>query len=766
MHTSPLTPTPTPNQAEFLHRMLLRGTNHSDDDGLLLQIRALQLPRGLVAAGLTVGMGRAAERERAANRNFGLRSTSARLDPHRSARSEADKHAAAAAVLAADPLDDNGESRRQARAAEQRANETRRQNHAVSQVRRAEAQVRRAEVQEVMNLQRVRERDAREAEPEGPGAARLAGARSCDPSRLGVEEYGGGIGGGGRGEGGGGKSSGGGGGEGAATPPLIYDADETMAAARTNQLLWRWRSPLVVVTSGRGLQRRRSLQRLKKDERLQGARARVQQRRLAEVVLSTEEKAQLTEALDEGEQAVAELQQGGSPADASRIMSLQQKVALGTSAKQRLTGDAHASLTGGKALRPIDSERLFSDALMLPRLVERELPSELQWRATRRGIGLLARWSTGGPAAQASGVADAMTQAVHMPDLHWRGLLGKRTREAAGLPGKLSEYEGQLRKQQRETELSKWQHGRCEARVGGEHTCTICQELIEGDAGALGCAEGVAGATDCAGRFCAACLPVIGARIAAGDLRSCPNCRSFEPSMGQAGAGASLRLCRNFVASSTENAFESIELPPPPPPRDESAGEARRLQGEDDAQMAARLQQEEQAVWLRELREERRRQLEERDARDARETAQEQEQLRAQRASAPAARAARGTEGGSSTAAERLQREAEASALGGGAAGGGASSSLSSPDATSAAPQSPATPPPTTTTPNAATLVAAPQHDAATHLLTTTSEGTTFGGADTEDAALDSDVQPDAGNPSPNHTPAPLPLNPIPYPKP
>ena len=74
-------------------------------------------------------------------------------------------------------------------------------------------------------------------------------------------------------------------------------------------------------------------------------------------------------ALEEGEQAVAELQQGGSPADASRIMSLQQKVELGTFAKQRLAGDAHASLTGGKALRTLDFERLFSDAPMLPLLV-------------------------------------------------------------------------------------------------------------------------------------------------------------------------------------------------------------------------------------------------------------------------------------------------------------------------------------------------------------------------------------------------------------
>ena len=652
--------------------------------------------------------------------------------------------AAAAAVLAADPLDDNG--------------------------------VPRSQMQEEMGLQRVRGRDAREAELEAPGATRLAGAGdSCDPSSLSVEEYGGGSeGGGGEGGeggegGGGGEVEGGEGGEGegggdggeSAATPLTDAADQTMVEA------------LRLRVTARTIRRRRW---------------RLQHQRLAEVPgqITTVERAQLTEALEEGEQAVAELQQGGSPADASRIMSLQQKVALGTFAKQRLAGDAHASLTGGKALRTLDFERLFSDAPMLPLLVGRELPAELQWRATKRGIGCLVRWRRDGPAAQASRVADAMTRAAHMPDPPWRSLLGKRTREAAGLPGKLSEYEWQLRTWEPKAELSEWQHERCEARrreleeceahvegdastaaeaegAGDEGECTICKEPIEGDAGALGCAERVEGKTSCAGRFCAACLPETQKQIVAGNLRSCPNCRSVEPSMGQAGAGASLRLCRNFVASSTENAFESIALPPPPPPRDESAGEAQRLQGEDDAQMAARLQQEEQAAWVRGRRH---RQLEESDARTARETAQEQARLLAQRSSAAAQRDARGAEGGTSTAAVRLQREADASALGGGAAGGGASSSPSSPDATSAAPQSTATPPHATTTPNAATPAAAPQHDAATHLLTTTSEGTTFGGADRDDAALDADVQPGAGNPSPNHTPATLPINPIPYPKP
>ena len=49
----------TSNQAEFLHRMLQRDTSCGDNDGLLPQIRALQLPE-LVAAGLTAGTGRAA----------------------------------------------------------------------------------------------------------------------------------------------------------------------------------------------------------------------------------------------------------------------------------------------------------------------------------------------------------------------------------------------------------------------------------------------------------------------------------------------------------------------------------------------------------------------------------------------------------------------------------------------------------------------------------------------------------------------------------
>ena len=410
-------------------------------------------------------------------------------------------------------------------------------------------------------------------------------------------------------------------------------------------------------------------------------------------MLSTEEKAQLTEALDEGEQTVAELQQGGSPADASRIMSLRQKVALGTFAKQRLTGDAHASLTGGKPLRAFDSERLFSDAPPLPQLAEhseRVIPERVTTRPAFVGL-----WRRDGPAAHASRVADAMTRAAHMHTHPWRGLLGKRTREAAELPGKLAEYEGRLSKWQREARRSEEAHieggAAAEAEgVGDEGECTICKEPIEGDAGALGCAEGVAGATGCAGRFCATCLPEIRARILAGKLPSCPSCRRSEPPMGQAGAVASLRLCRNFVASSTENAFESIAVMPPP--RDESAGEG-------DAQMATRLQQVEHAAWVRGRRH---RQLEESDARDARETVQLQAQLQAQRASADAQREARGAEGGSSTAAERQRREADASALGGGAAGGGASSSPSSPDAASAAPQSAATPPPVTAAPDGA----------------------------------------------------------------
>ena len=301
----------------------------------------------------------------------------------------------------------------------------------------------------------------------------------------------------------------------------------------------------------------------------------------------------------------------------------------------------------------------------------------------------------------------------------WRGLLGKRTREAAELPGKLSEYEA---------ELSKWQHERREARrreleeahieggaaaaeaegVGDEGTCTICLESIEGAMGALGCAEGVAGAAGCAGRFCAACLPKIQAGIAAGELRSCPSCRLAEPPTGPGGAGASLRLCRDFDASRTDNAFESIALPLLSPPRDEGAGE-------DDAQMAARLQEEELA-WLREQREARRRELEESDARNARETVQLQEQLRAQRSSAAAQRDARGAEGGSSTAAARLQHGVE-SARTGGAAGGGASSA----------------------TPGSAAI----------------------GGDDMGDDALDSHALPEAGslNPSPIHAASSLHLS-------
>jgi hypothetical protein len=296
-----------------------------------------------------------------------------------------------------------------------------------------------------------------------------------------------------------------------------------------------------------------------------------------------------------------------------------------------------------------------------------------------------------------------------------------------------------LCKQQREAKLSKWQQEQCEARVGGEHTCTICQELIEGDAGALGCAEGVAGAAGCAGRFCSTCLPMIQARIVAGKQRTCPSCRWVEPPTGPGGAEESLRLCRDFYASRTDNAFESIALPPPP--RDESARE-------DDAQMAARLQEEE-AAWLREQREARRHRLEESDARSGHGWEQERAQGLAQRSGAAAARAARGAEGGSSTAAVRLQREAEGARTGG-AAGGGGSSSLSSRDATSTALQSVATPPPTTTTPNATTPAAAPQHDAVP------AESAAIGGAD--DAAIDSDVQP-AGSlnlsPSPNHYSSP-----------
>ena len=325
---------------------------------------------------------------------------------------------------------------------------------------------RHAVAQEGRAAERARERDAREAEPEEPGAARLA--EPCDPSSLGVEEYGGDV-----------SSaratptdfappaapapaqS-----PGASTPPTDA-ADEAMAkAARTTQRLWRWRPPLAVVTSGQGFQQRLSLQRLKKHERLLGARARLQQQRLAEVQISPEWRAQLTEALDEGEQAVVELQQAGRPAGASRMMALQQKVALGTIAKQGLTGDAHASLTGGKPLRLLGSEdhsvmRLLDaggsrPTTLVGREVRPKLPPELQRRATRRGIGALVPWRRDGPAAQASSVADAMTRAVRMPDHTWRGLQGKRTREAAGLSGKLSEYEGGLRS---------WERERCEAQA-------------------------------------------------------------------------------------------------------------------------------------------------------------------------------------------------------------------------------------------------------------------------------------------------------------
>ena len=302
-----------------------------------------------------------------------------------------------------------------------------------------------------------------------------------------------------------------------------------------------------------------------------------------------------------------------------------------------------------------------------------------------------------------------------MPDLSWRGSLGKRTREAAGLPGKLVEYERQLSEWQREAELSKWLHERSEARrpeleeahieggaaaaaeadgAGDEHTCLLCQGPIEGAMGALGCAEGEAGATRCAGRFCAECLSVIQAGIAAGKLRSCPNCRKVETPTGPGGAGASLRLFRNFDLSRTDNAFDLIVLPPPPP-RDESAAA-------DDAQMAARLQEGGEAAWVsRAGAEARRRRLEESDVRTERGWEQERSQGAAQqRLSTAAARASRGAEGGSSTAAARLQREVEARARTVGAAGGGASGSLSSLDATSAVQQSAATPLPITAAPD------------------------------------------------------------------
>ena len=152
-------------------------------------------------------------------------------------------HAAAAAVLAADPPDENGVPRSQAqakRAADQRWGRTQQQRYV------AEGERRVAE-QEQMGLQRVWERDAREAEPEAPGAARLAGAESsCDPLSLGVEQYGGGIGGGrggvggegggGRGEGGGGKSSGGGGcgGDGGGGEGGGGDADSALCHTTTS----------------------------------------------------------------------------------------------------------------------------------------------------------------------------------------------------------------------------------------------------------------------------------------------------------------------------------------------------------------------------------------------------------------------------------------------------------------------------------------------------------------------------------------------------
>ena len=192
------------------------------------------------------------------------------------------------------------------------------------------------------------------------------------------------------------------------------------------------------------------------------------------------------------------------------------------------------------------------------------------------GIGARVRWRSDGPAAEAGRVADAMTRAAHMPDPSWHGSLGKRTWEAAELPW-LDECE-------RVAELSKW---RREVRrreleeARDEGMCTFCLEPIEGAMGAFGCAKkGVDGATGCAGRFCTACLPEIQAGIAAGELRSCPSCRRSEPPTGPGGAGASLLLCRDFGASRTDNAFESISLPLLSPPRDEGAGEG-------DATMAA-----------------------------------------------------------------------------------------------------------------------------------------------------------------------------------
>ena len=75
-----------------------------------------------------------------------------------------------------------------------------------------------------------------------------------------------------------------------------------------------------------------------------------------------------------------------------------------------------------------------------------------------------------------------------MPDLPWRSLLGKRTREAAGLPGKLSDYEGQLCKQQREAELSEWQHKRCEAR---RRELEECEAHVDPITAGLKCLAGV-----------------------------------------------------------------------------------------------------------------------------------------------------------------------------------------------------------------------------------------------------------------------------------
>ena len=385
------TPNPHPNQAEFLNLVLLRGTSFGEDDGLLLQIRELQRPqpRG---------------------------------------------HTAAAAVLAADPLNSNGVSRRQALAqcaAAQRWGQAQHQRHAV--------------VQDTRAAERVRERDAREAELEEPGAVLLAATGSpCDLSSLGVEEDGGGV-----------SSA-------RATPT----ASATPAPAQAPDAL-------TPPTDATDVTRAKAAQTIQQQLRRERACACLQQQRLAEVPgqITSEERAQLTEALDDGEQAVAELQRGGSPACASRRMALQQKSALGTWAKQRLTGDAHASLTGGKPLSLLRSERLFSDAPPLPQPFETEVPEwlRLRWRATSRGIGCLERWSLTGPAAQASRVADAMTRAAHMRGLNWRGgLLGKRTREAVGLPGKLSEYEGRL---------CTWEH---EARAAAVRAAVFCNaELLQ-----------------------------------------------------------------------------------------------------------------------------------------------------------------------------------------------------------------------------------------------------------------------------------------------